>query len=143
MVGGLAHTFYISKKVSAKYRLLAGMMGSIVPSLVLLILSGGGRGIAFWRLILPAQVIGAFAMWLVYVPCQGESSAEFDLDTRLSFDAVSSSKSAMCSLSSRYLRNTAELEAPSFRCARRRVSNPIGLDRVSLTNQDVTLHQVS
>jgi hypothetical protein len=65
VIGGLAHTFYISKKVSAKYRLMAGMMGSIVPSLVLLILSGGGRGVDFWKLVLPAQIVGAFAMWLV------------------------------------------------------------------------------
>jgi hypothetical protein len=65
LIGGLVHTFYISKKVLAKYRLLGGMMGSVVPSLVLLILSDGGRGNDFWRFMFPAQVLGAFFMWYV------------------------------------------------------------------------------
>jgi hypothetical protein len=63
------HTFYISKTVPAKFRLLGGMMGSIVPSLVLLILSDGGRGVDFWRFMFPAQALGAFFMWYVRASC--------------------------------------------------------------------------
>ncbi|KAJ9099734.1 hypothetical protein QFC20_005612 [Naganishia adeliensis] len=62
IIGGLLHTFYLSKKVSAKYRLLAGMVGSIAPGLVLLIVSDGGRGLDYWRYICPAYFMGAVAM---------------------------------------------------------------------------------
>lgn len=60
---GLVHTFYIGERVSAKHRLLGGIFLSVVPSLVLLILSDGGKGLDFWRYICPAFFVGAFAMW--------------------------------------------------------------------------------
>lgn len=62
IIGGLLHTFYLSKKVSAKYRLLAGMVGSIAPGLVLLVVSDGGKGMDYWRWICPGYFTGAIAM---------------------------------------------------------------------------------
>lgn len=58
----MLHTFYLSKKVSAKYRLLAGMTGAIAPGLALLLVSEGGRGLDYWKYICPAYVTGAIAM---------------------------------------------------------------------------------
>ncbi|KAI5454811.1 hypothetical protein NCC49_003693 [Naganishia albida] len=66
---GLVHTFYIGERVSAKHRLLGGIFLSVVPSLVLLILSDGGKGLDFWRYICPAFFVGAFAMCIVLQVC--------------------------------------------------------------------------
>jgi hypothetical protein len=65
LIGGLVHTFYISKHVPTKYTLMIGMLLAIAPGSVLLIISNGGKGMDYWRYIAPGYLIGALSMMLV------------------------------------------------------------------------------
>lgn len=65
IIAGLLHTFYIAKHVSAKHRLLFGIVFSCAPGLTLLIVSNGGKGLDYWRFICPGYFFGAAAMMWV------------------------------------------------------------------------------
>ena len=62
IIGGLIHTFYISKIIPAQYRLLGGMVLGIVPGILLLVLSQGGTGMDYCKFICPGYVVGAICM---------------------------------------------------------------------------------
>lgn len=64
--GGLLHTFYLSKHVAPKYTILVGMLIGIAPSMILIILSGGGRGNDYWKFTAPGSLIGSSSMMLVF-----------------------------------------------------------------------------
>lgn len=68
-VGAVVHVFPIVLQ-RPKYTVLIGFLLSIVPGLVLLILSDGGRGNDYWAFLFPSFFVGSSGMFFAFLAIQ-------------------------------------------------------------------------